>query len=261
MILIGERINGMFANVRGAIRNRDARAIYHWAERQTEASAHYLDVNTGPVPDPAEAMGWLVSRVQEVSPLPLCLDSTSLDTIEAGLRRCRRPALINSCPAVRERMERAFPLARQFGAGLIGLTMDERGIPRDAESRSALAMELVATADEFSFPLENLFVDAVLLPVSAAQDQAIAVLRTIDLVKTLSDPPPRTILGLSNISQGGSDRSLLNRTYLVMAISAGLDAAILDVTDAQLGEALATAKILLNQVIYAPSYLKGGRFG
>lgn len=259
MILIGERINGMFRDVGQAIRQRDARVIRAWAERQALSGAHYLDVSPGPAASAAEGMRWLVTTVQEACDLPLCLDAPDLEVIQAGLELCRRPALINSCPAVRARMEKAFPLARQFGASLIGLTMDDGGIPRDASSRLALAMELVLAADEFGLPPEQLFIDGLLLPVSAAQDQAVEVLRTLAALKSLSDPPPRSVLGLSNVSQGARDRSLLNRTYLVMALAAGLDAAILDVTDPGLWPSLATARVLLNQEIYAASYLEASR--
>lgn len=259
MILIGERINGMFPDVGRALRQRDARVIHAWAERQAAAGAHYLDISPGPAVHAVEGMCWLVAAVQEACDLPLCLDSPALEAIAAGLELCRQPALINSCPATREQMEKAFPLARRFDAGVIGLTMDERGIPRDAAGRAELAMELVVSADEFGLSPGKLFIDGLLLPVSAAQDQAAEVLKAIAAVRTLSDPPPRAVLGLSNVSQGTRDRSLINRTYLVMAMAAGLDAAILDVTDPELMRSLSTARILLNQEIYAASYLEAGK--
>ncbi|MEW6524367.1 MAG: methyltetrahydrofolate cobalamin methyltransferase [Bacillota bacterium] len=257
MILIGERINGMFKDIRRAVKDRDPRPVHEWAVKQTRAGADYLDINVGPASaDPVGAMRWLVTTAQEASDLPLCLDSTNYDAIEAGLELCKRPALINSCPAERVKVERVFPMACRFGASLIGLTMDEKGIPKDAESRSALAMELVAAADEFGLPLEDLFIDPLILPVNVAQDHAVEVLNTIRTVKMLSSPPPKTVLGLSNVSQKAVDRSLINRIYLVMAMEAGLDAAIVDVDDEELMNAVATARILLNQEIYADSYLK-----
>jgi len=134
--------------------------------------------------------------------------------------------------------------------------MDKKGIPKDADMRTALAMELVAAADEFEFPLEDLFIDALILPVNVAQDHAPEVLKTIAAVKTLSSPPPKTVLGLSNVSQKALDRPLIDRTYMVMAMAAGLDAAICNVEDEALMDAIATARILLNQEVYADSYLK-----
>jgi 5-methyltetrahydrofolate corrinoid/iron sulfur protein methyltransferase len=257
VILIGERINGMFKDIRRAVRTRDPGPVHEWAVKQTRAGADYLDVNVGPASDdPVSAMRWLVETTQEVTDVPLCLDSTNYDAIEAGLELCKVPAMINSCPADRPKVERVFPMAVRYRAKLIGLTMDAKGIPKDADARSALAMELVAAADEFGLPLEDLFIDPLILPVNVAQDHAVEVLNTIRNVKMMSYPPPKTVLGLSNVSQKAVDRPLINRTYLVMAMEAGLDAAIVDVDDEELMNAVATARILLNQEIYADSYLK-----
>jgi len=257
MILVGERINGMFRDIGKAIREQDARVIQEWAVKQAEAGADYLDVNVGPTAEnPVEAMKWLVKTVQEVSDLPLCLDSTNYDAIEAGLQLCKKPAMINSVYADRERIERAFPMAKQYGAKLVGLTMDKKGIPAFAEDRTALAMEIVVAAAEYDYPIEDLFIDPLILPVNVAQDHAKHVLETIRNCKTLSNPAPKTILGLSNVSQKSVNRPLVDRTYMVMAMAAGLDAAIVNVCDEELIEAIATARILLDQEIYADSYLK-----
>jgi len=257
MIIIGERLNGMFRDIRAAIKNQDPGPIHQWAKAQTEAGADYLDLNVGPASDdPVSAMKWLVRTAQEVSDVPLCLDSTNYDAIEAGLELCKRPALINSCPADRDKVERAFPMAKKFNARLIGLTMDKKGIPMTADNRTALAMELVAAADEFGLPLDDLFIDPLILPVNVAQDHAPHVLETIKAVKTLSSPPPKTVLGLSNVSQKAVDRPLIDRTYVAMAMAYGLDAAIANVCDDELMATIATARILLNQEVYADSYLK-----
>jgi 5-methyltetrahydrofolate corrinoid/iron sulfur protein methyltransferase len=153
-------------------------------------------------------------------------------------------------------MERVFGMAKDYGAMVIGLAMNEEGIPKDADSRTALAMELVAYADSVGFPIEDLLIDPLILPVNVAQDHGPEVLETIRQVKLLSSPPPKTNLGLSNVSQKAMHRSLIDRTYLVMALACGLDAAIMNVMDKDLMDALATARILLNQDIYADSYLK-----
>jgi len=257
MLLIGERINGMFKDIGRAIRQRDPKPIQEWAIKQTKYGAHYLDVNTGPaIDDKVSAMKWLVNTIQEVTDTPLCLDSTDYDAIEAGLALCKRPAMINSVHADREKIERVFPMAKHYGAKLIGLTMDKKGVPKDSDDRTALAMEIVAAADEFGFPMEELYIDPLILPVNVAQEHAIEVLKTIRNVKLLANPAPKTILGLSNVSQKALNRPLIDRTYLVMAMGAGLDAAICNVADEELIDAVATARILLNQDVYADSYLK-----
>ncbi|MGI6035056.1 MAG: methyltetrahydrofolate cobalamin methyltransferase [Limnochordia bacterium] len=257
MIKIGERINGMFQDIGAAIQSRDAKVVQDWAVKQAEAGADYLDVNTGPAAaDRVLAMEWLVEVIQDVTNVPLCLDCTNYDAIEAGLKLCKKPAIINSTPAEMPKMERVFGMANDHGAMVIGLAMNEQGIPKDVDSRTALAMELVAYADSVGFPMEDLLIDPLILPVNVAQDHGPEVLETIRQVKLLSSPPPKTNLGLSNVSQKTKHRSLIDRTYLVMALACGLDAAIINVMDKDLMDAIATSRILLNQDIYADSYLK-----
>jgi 5-methyltetrahydrofolate corrinoid/iron sulfur protein methyltransferase len=257
VIIIGERINGMFKDVRKAIQTKDKGPIHEWVVRQQESGADYLDLNVGPsTDDKVGAMVWLVDVAQEVATIPLCLDSASLDAIEAGLARCKRPPLINSCPADPAKIDRLFPAIKATGASVIGLCMSPAGIPKNAENRVALAMELVASADAYGISIEQLFIDPLVLPVNVAQDHGPEVLETIRQVKLLSDPAPKTVVGLSNSSQKALDRPLIDRTYLAMAMAAGLDAAIANVCDEELMTTVATARIILNKDIYADSYVK-----
>ncbi|KJS18904.1 MAG: methyltetrahydrofolate:corrinoid methyltransferase [Clostridiaceae bacterium BRH_c20a] len=257
MIIIGERINGMFKDIGQAVRDMDPKPLQEWAIKQQEAGANYLDINTGPnTDDQVTAMKWMVQVVQEVSDLPLCLDSTNYDAIEAGLELCKKPAMINSCPAERPKIERVFPMAVKHNAKIIGLTMDAKGIPKNADNRIALAMELVAAADEFGLPMEDLFIDPLILPVNVAQDHAPEVMEAIRQVKLLSNPAPKTVLGLSNVSQKSPDRPLINRTYLAMVMACGLDSIIADANDDDLMATAATGEILLNQSVYCDSYVK-----
>jgi len=257
VILIGERINGMFKDIRRAIQQGNPEPIREWARRQEAAGADFLDLNVGPaVEDRVPAMKWLVEIVQEVSDVPLCLDSTDYNAIEEGLKLCKRPAMINSVPAEMPKMERVIPMAKEHGAYCIGLAMNDKGIPKNSDDRLALAMELVATADAYGLPMDHLLIDPLILPAYVAQDHGPEVLETIRQVKLLASPAPKTVVGLSNVSQKCVDRSLVNRTFLVMAMACGLDAAIVDVNDDDLVDAVATARILLNQDVYAESYLK-----
>jgi 5-methyltetrahydrofolate corrinoid/iron sulfur protein methyltransferase len=257
MFIIGERINGSFPDIAKAIREQDPVPVQEWARKQEAAGARYLDLNTGPAArDPRQAMRWLVQVVQEASTLPLCLDSTNYDVIAAGLEVCDRPAMINSVPAEAPKMERVFALAREYKAAVIGLTMNERGIPKDADSRLALAMELVMAADSCGLPLEDLYLDPLVLPCNVGQDHGPEVLQALRQFKLLSNPPPKTVIGLSNISQGAKNRPLINRTFAVMAVACGLDAAIADAGDPHLVEAVATARILMNKDIYCDSYVE-----
>jgi len=256
MIIIGERINGMFKDIAKAIKEEDPEPIKEWALKQQSGGADYLDLNVGPSsPNPVEAMKWLVEVTQEVSDLPLCLDSTKYDAIEAGLKLCKRPAMINSVPAEMPKMERVFSMAAEYGAEVVGLAMNEEGIPKDADSRIALAAELVAVADGFGIAPDMLYIDPLVLPCNVAQDHGKEVLRTLREIKLISDPAPKTVVGLSNVSQGTKDRELINRTFAVMAMANGLDAGIVDANDHELMAAIASARIILNMDIYCDSYI------
>lgn len=256
MIIIGERINGMFNDIAKAIREADPGPVQYWARKQEEGGADYLDLNVGPSsPDAVGAMKWLVEVTQNVSDLPLCLDSTKYDAIEEGLKLCKRPGMINSVPAEMPKMERVFTMAAEHNAEIVCLAMNEEGIPKDADSRIALSAELVATADAFGISPDMLYIDPLVLPCNVAQDHGPEVLRTLREIKLISDPAPKTVIGLSNVSQGTQNRELINRTFAVMAMAAGLDAGIVDANDEELMAAIATARIILNMDIYCDSYV------
>jgi 5-methyltetrahydrofolate corrinoid/iron sulfur protein methyltransferase len=257
--IIGERINGLFKDIREAVANRDPKAIEEWAVKQTKAGAAWLDINTGPIAtqeEQAEIMAWMVKVVNGASDLPVAIDSTSILAIEAGLKAAKGKAMINSTTAEQHKMDALFPLAAKYNAAIIALAMNEKGVPKNSEQRIALSMELVANADAHGLPMEDLYIDPLILPVNVAQDHVPEVLETLRQVKLLSNPAPRTTIGLSNVSQKSPDRPLINRTFAVMAMTCGLDSAIMDANDDALVDACATASILLNESIYCDSYLK-----
>ena len=257
MIIIGERINGMFKDIGQAINERNPKPLQEWAIKQKEGGAHYLDINTGPAcEDRVAGMKWMVEVVQEVSDLPWFSTPPTMMPLKLVCPCAKDRPMINSCPAERAKIERVFPMAVKYNAMVIGLTMNEKGIPKNAENRVALAMELVAAADEFGLPTDELIIDPLILPVNVAQDHVPEVLEAIRQIKMLADPAPLTVLGLSNVSQKSPDRPLLNRVYLAMAMACGLDCAIADANDDALMETAASAQILLNKAIYCDSYVK-----
>jgi 5-methyltetrahydrofolate corrinoid/iron sulfur protein methyltransferase len=163
--------------------------------------------------------------------------------------------MINSVPAEMPKMERVFSMAAEYGAEVIALAMNEEGIPKDADSRIGLAAELVATADAFGISPDMLYIDPLVLPCNVAQDHGPEVMRTLREIKLISDPAPKTVVGLSNVSQGTKNRELINRTFAVMAMANGLDAGIVDANDDELMAAIASARIILNMDIYCDSYV------
>jgi 5-methyltetrahydrofolate corrinoid/iron sulfur protein methyltransferase len=246
----------MFSDIKQAIADENPEAVVKWAVKQTEMGASWMDISVGAsAPDPYKALKFLIEAAQGAVDTPLCLDSTNYDLIEEGLKLCRQPALINSCHADRHKIERVFPMAIKYGAKVIGLAMsEESGIPKTSDARVALAMELVAAADEFGLPMEDLYIDPLLLPINVAQDHFPEALETLRQVKLMADPAPKTTCGLSNVSQRCAHRNIINRTALVLLMAAGLDSTIANVADLDLMDAAATARVLLNKEIYCDSY-------
>ncbi|MDK1031135.1 MAG: dihydropteroate synthase [Planctomycetia bacterium] len=268
MIAIGERINGMFNDVKQALADRDKSIIQDLAKRQTEMGAAYLDVNVGTAAaDQEEAIQWLVETIQETCNTPLALDSQKPNVIAAGLKVAdtSRGILLNSSPLNKksdpEILDKYLSMAKEADGKLIALTMDAGGVPQDVDTRVAIAAEIVEKAMEAGFTPDRLFIDPIILPVNVpgAQTQPGNILAAIDQIQLLCDPAPHITCGLSNVSQGTDQRSLINRIFLAMAISHGMDSAIIDVLDDAVVDAVATAEMLLNKQIYSGSFLKAYR--
>ncbi|MFH1594282.1 MAG: dihydropteroate synthase [Candidatus Omnitrophota bacterium] len=256
MLVIGELINGMYKDIGRAIKERDKAGIQKSAIEQVAAGAGMLDVNTGPYEkNPKDAMKWLVETIQEVTDVPLALDSTKPEVIEEGLKIVKKKAMINSTNSDDSKLDVLVPMAKKYNASLIGLTMGKSGIPRDRNERMEHAVKMVTKCQEVGLPMSDFYIDPIVLPVNVAQAQAKEVLESIKEFKFLCDPAPNTVVGLSNASQSTKERPIINRTYLVMAIASGLSAAILDPLDKDLMDAAITAELILNKNIYCDSFL------
>ncbi len=267
MILIGERINGMFSDVKKAIADKNKQVIQELAKKQTEAGASYLDVNVGTAAaDQEGTMQWLVETIQETCTTALCLDSQKPNVIEAGLKviNADNGVMLNSTPLNKKSdeqvLDKYIEMANRAGpkSSLIALAMDKNGVPQDVDTRVALAAEIVSRVMDLGFDSQRLFIDPIVLPVKVpnAQTQPANVLAAIDQIKMLCDPAPHMTMGLSNISQGATERSLINRVFLAMAVSHGLDSAIVDVLDNDLVNVVATSEMLMNRQIYSDSFLR-----
>lgn len=223
---------------------RDKKTIQELAVRQVEKGANMLDLNIGPQRKTGvEVMRWMVNTVQEVVDVPLSLDTTNAAAIEAGLQLCRHKPLINSTDTTQARLEAMMPLAARYGANIIALTLGEAGLPSTADARIELAVEkILPVASEHGVPIENIYLDPLVLTVNGSQDQAMHTIAAVRFFKQLSDPPPMTTCGLSNVSNGAprENRPLINRVYLVMMLAAGIDSAIVDAQDDELMKVLCT---------------------
>ena len=260
MVIIGERINGMFKLVGQAIQDKDKAFIQDLALKQLAEGADMLDINVGTASaDPVEAMAWLVQSVREVTKAPLSIDNPNLATMKAGLEACTGAKMINSTTGQDEKLDIFLGLAKEHNASVVALCIDEKGVPVDVDGRCEIAMRVLAKAMEFDVPIENLYIDPIVLPVKADQTGPGKVLESIKQFTVLSDPAPHIVVGLSNLSQGAVDRKLINRAFLAMAIGMGLDAAILDPLDTELMDTLIAAEMLMNRTIYSDSFLKAYR--
>jgi 5-methyltetrahydrofolate corrinoid/iron sulfur protein methyltransferase len=260
MIIIGERINGMFKKVREAIQNKDAAFIRDLAANQVKAGATILDINVGTAStDPESDIVWLVNAVQAEVGVPLSIDSARHEPLEAGLAAVKGKRVLNSTTGKETDLAKLLPMAKKYNASIIALTIDEDGVPSTVDKRVEIAAKILAAAMDLGIAVDELYIDPITLPVNCAQDQPERVFAALTQFRMLSDPPPHTTIGLSNISQRLKEHRLLNRTFLIMCMAHGLDSAIVDPLDEELMKAVITAEMLMNKFIYADSFLEASR--
>jgi 5-methyltetrahydrofolate corrinoid/iron sulfur protein methyltransferase len=238
MILIGENIHIISKAVSEAVRERNPAHIQELARAQAEAGADLLDLNLGPARKDPESVGsWLVNTVQEVTDHPLSLDTMNPLAMEAGLKLCGKRPLLNSASGKAESKESMMPLAVKYNTQVVISVITDLGCPPDVDSRVESIMDTVAYANGLGIQNEDIFVDPIILPVSADQKQ---VREALEFIKILPDllPGVKSVVGLSNVSNGTPAhlRGILNRTYMLMLEINGLYSAIADVLDPELVE-------------------------
>ena len=231
MILIGESINIMSQTIGPAMKERNPGPIHEMAKMQDEAGADYLDINIGPArKNGDELMAWVVKTVQEVTDKPLSLDTTNSMAMEAGLKVHKGRALINSISPVR--MEEGLPMVKKHNANMIGLLWGVEGMPRDANERCVLAVDLIYKANEMGIPNEDIWIDPISNPVSEEINQVRSCIEFLSMLQDIA-PGCKSTVGLSNISNGTPThlRPYLNRTHMIMLMRQGLYSAIVDALD------------------------------
>jgi len=261
MLIVGELINSTRKRVAEAVAARDASYIANLARQQKEAGADLIDVNAGarPQQEPDDLV-WLTQTVQAAVDTPLCLDSPSAQALTAALPVHRGRALVNSITEERERYEAILPLVSRHQAQVIGLTIDDAGMPNDVERRVEIARHISELATGAGVARGDLFIDPLIRPVSTEADQGHAALEAMREIRRAL-PGVHVICGLSNISFGLPHRKLLNRTFLAMAIAMGLDAALVDPLDRYLMAILRAGEAVIGQDEYCANYLTAYRAG
>jgi cobalamin-dependent methionine synthase I len=263
MLIIGEKINASLGRVKTIMESRDAPGLLEFAREQTSAGADYIDVNVGTglgsQEDEVEAMTWAVETIVNELDTPICIDSADPTVLEAGLKaKGDRTALVNSAKAEQGSLQDVVALAKRFEAPLVGLAMDEKGIPRTAEERLNACKQIAAVCESASFPMEMVYFDPLALPISTDINQGLVTLETIRQIKE-KFPGAKMVLGLSNISFGLPERGRMNCAFLQMAALAGLDAAIADPLDRELMLAVKTANVLLGRDRHCRKYMRAFR--
>jgi len=227
MYIIGENIHIMSDNVKEALTARDSEFFMDLAVKQVEAGAKAVDINLGPrKKDWAEVFPWIIQAVEQVVDVPLCIDTTNIDGMEAALKTIKKAQpILNSTSADPERLEKVPALAKKYGAKVIALTMRPEGIPIEADARVTIAVEqLIPRMMELDFGMENLIIDPLVLTVSGCQQYCPHLIETVRTLQFAWDPTPNISVGLSNVSNAvpNENRPLINRVYLAMLMGVGL---------------------------------------
>ncbi|MDA8321303.1 MAG: dihydropteroate synthase [Actinomycetota bacterium] len=246
--VIGERINPTGRRIfQEQLRAGDLSRIEIDVAQQIEGGAMVLDVNMGaPLADEAELMVAAVKLIQSCTDLPLCLDSSIVEVLEAGLASYQGKALVNSVTAEDERLDAILPLVARYGAAVIGLPNDEEEIPADPRRRLELAAKIIDTATgKYHIPISDILIDPLAMPIGADTEVVLRTLETLDLLR--SEYGVNTTLGASNVSFGMPDRTAIVAAFLPMASAAGLTSAIMDARSPDLVRAVRACDLLLNR--------------
>jgi len=261
VIIVGEKINTSRKSIEEAVKKQDAAFITKIAQDQAEAGAHYIDVNAGTFVDQeVDYLCWLVETVQSKVDLPLCLDSPNPKALSQAIKRHKGEPMINSISLEEDRLRSLLPVITSHPCHVVALCMAQTSMPTTVEERVQVGSELINKLTDEGIPLEKIYVDPLVQPVSVDTGMGIATLGAINEIMN-NFPGVNTICGLSNISFGLPERHLINRNFLALCISYGLSTAILDPTDKQLMSTLLAVEMLLGRDEYCENFIEAYQDG
>ena len=261
MIIIGELINASRKAIKAAIEAEDAEAIQKVAQDQADAGADYIDVNAGIFVGQEPAyLKWLVETVQKAVDKPCAIDSPDPEAIEAALSVHKGTPMINSISLEKERYEKLMPIVAGTDMKVIALCMSDKGMPQTVADRMTIAEELVGGLLENNVPVENIFVDPLVQPVSVNTTFGVEFINAIEQIVQRFEGI-HTACGLSNISYGLPARKFMNQTFMTMAIAKGLDGAIINPLDQRMMANIIAAEALSGKDNFCMNYLKAFRSG
>jgi 5-methyltetrahydrofolate corrinoid/iron sulfur protein methyltransferase len=261
MKIIGEKINGTRKLVGKAIAERDAAYIQNLALKQVEGGANWLDINAGTPPSrESDDLVWLIRLVQEVADVPLCLDSANPDALRIAMKEVTKTPMINSISGEPSRLEGILPIVAEFGCPVIALCMDEKGIPNTADARLEVICKVFAATRAVEIPDDKIYIDPLAMTIGTNTEAGNIIFATMRLIHS-EFLQAHISCGLSNVSFGLPVRSLINRTFLVLALEAGMDTAIIDPNDSELQAAIYTTELLLGRDRHCLNYTRAYRAG
>lgn len=261
MKIIGEKINGTRKLVGKAIAERDAAFIQNLAKRQVDGGANWLDVNAGTAPErEADDLIWLVDLVQQVTDVTLCLDSANPPALRAAMQHVKKTPMINSISGEQTRLSGILPIVAENGCQVIALCMDDKGIPATTEARIEVIAQVMAKTRAAGVPDDKVYIDPLAMTIATNTEAGHITFNTMRAIRT-HFPEAHISCGLSNVSFGLPVRALINRTFLVMALDAGMDTAIIDPNDRELQATMLAADLLQGRDKHCLGYTRAFRAG
>jgi 5-methyltetrahydrofolate--homocysteine methyltransferase len=261
MLIVGELINASRKSIAGFIESGDAAALQGVAKDQLDAGANFIDVNAGVFVDrEVEYLRWLVETVQSAVDAPCCIDSPDPRAIEAALSVHKGTAMINSISLEKERYEKLLPVLAGTNLKVVALCMSDEGMPETADQRLRIADKLINGLVSAKVPEENIHVDPLVQPVATNTAYGKEFLEAVAGIRR-EFKGVHTMCGLSNVSFGLPERKFLNQTFMVMAVTSGLDGAILNPLDRKMMSAILAAEALIGRDNFCMNYLRAYRSG
>jgi 5-methyltetrahydrofolate--homocysteine methyltransferase len=258
-VIIGERINPTGRKkMLKALQDGDFDMVRSDAKSQVEAGAKVLDVNAGvPGADEPALLKQVMSTVMEVTDVPLCIDTADPEALEAALKTYEGKPLINSANGEERSLSAVLPLAKEYGAAVIGLCMDDAGIPTTADARLKVAAKIIERAGKLGIPVENIVIDPLALTMGSDHTAGLTAFQTIE--KVIAEFGVNITMGASNISFGLPDRKYINSTFIAMAIHAGLSCPITNPLEPEVSIAIKAADLSMGRDEYGMAWIKAFR--
>jgi len=255
LVIIGERINPTGRKkLAKALEDGNLKLVQEEASKQVQEGAHVLDVNVGiSGADEPKLLQEAILAVREVTDVPLCIDSALPAALEAGLRVCEGKALVNSVNGEVRKLKEVLPLVKHYGAAVIGLTMDDDGIPKDAQKRLQIARKIVEEAEKMGIPAEDVIIDPLAMAISTDQAAGLETLKTLELIR--NELGVNQTMGASNISFGLPERHSINGIFLAMAAVHGVTCPILDPTVWEIRRSVLITDLLLAKDNYCMNFI------